>query len=211
MSNILIVDDHAVVRNGIRDFLAADRSIRAIGEASTGAEMLERLQESTWDVVVLDIGMPDRNGIDLLRHLRSVHPDTKVLVMSGFPERQYAVSVIRAGACGYLSKQSAPEDLLKAINAVVCGRCYVSAAVAELLVAGMDSNADDPLHSTLSPREFQILCKLAAGVTVSRIAAQLRISIKTVSTYRSRLLEKMQFKTNADLTTYALRSGLLAM
>lgn len=209
MTRILLADDHAVVRAGIRDFLAADKSIRDIGEASTGRETLDQLRSSVWDLVVLDINMPDRSGIDILRQIRATHAATRVLVMSGFPERQYAVNVLRAGASGYLSKDSAPEELLKAVRTVMAGRRYVSAALAELLVSDLDGNADEPLHSKLSEREFQILCKLAAGRAVSEIAAELCISVKTVSTYRSRLLEKMNFRTNADLTSYALRNGLI--
>lgn len=209
MTRVLLADDHAVVRAGIRDFLAADKSIRDIGEAGTGRETLDQLRSSAWDLVVLDINMPDRSGIDILRQIRATHPETRVLVMSGFPERQYAVNVLRAGASGYLPKDSAPEELLKAVRTVMAGRRYVSAALAELLVADLDGNADEPLHSKLSEREFQILCKLAAGRAVSEIATELCISVKTVSTYRSRLLEKMNFRTNADLTSYALRNGLI--
>ena len=209
MTRVLLADDHAVVRAGIRDFLAADHNIREIGEAATGRETLDQLRASTWDLVVLDINMPDRSGVDILRQIRATHPGTRVLVLSAFPERQYAVNVLRAGASGYLSKESAPDELLKAVRTVMAGRRYVSAALAELLVSDLDGDPNEPLHSKLSEREFQILCKLAAGRSVSEIAAELCISVKTVSTYRSRLLEKMNFRTNADLTSYSLRNGLI--
>ncbi len=209
MSRILIADDHAVVRAGIKQFLEEDSSIKAIGEATTGSETLDQLRASKWDLVVLDINMPDRSGLDVLRHIQSSHPEVKVLIMSGFPERQYAVNVLRAGASGYLPKDSPPEDILKAVHAVLAGRRYVSANLAEILVSDLDNDADKPLHARLSEREFQIFCKLAAGAAVSGIAAELCLSVKTVSTYRSRILEKMSFKSNADLTSYALRNGLI--
>jgi DNA-binding NarL/FixJ family response regulator len=209
MTRVLIADDHAVVRAGLRQFLETDQSIREIGEAATGRETLEQLRTSTWNLLLLDINMPDRSGLDVLRQVRSTHPETQVLVLSGFPERQYAVNVLRAGASGFLSKESAPEELLKAIRAVLSGRRYVSSALAELLVSELDGDAQRPLHAKLSEREFQILCKLAAGRAVSEIASELCISVKTVSTYRTRVLQKMNFKTNADLTAYALHNALI--
>ncbi|HMI37928.1 MAG TPA: response regulator transcription factor [Steroidobacteraceae bacterium] len=209
MTRVLIADDHAVVRAGLRQFLETDQSIREIGEAATGRETLEQLRNGTWDLLLLDINMPARSGLDVLRQVRSTHPDTRVLVLSGFPERQYAVNVLRAGASGFLSKESAPEELLKAVRAVLGGRRYVSSALAELLVSDLDGDAQRPLHARLSEREFQILCKLAAGRAVSEIADELCISVKTVSTYRSRVLQKMSFKTNADLTAYALHNSLI--
>lgn len=209
MARVLIADDHAVVRAGLRQFLEEDRSIVEIGEASTGREVLEALRRSRWDLLILDINMPDRSGLDILSHIRASRHETRVLVMSGLPERQYALNVLRAGARGYLSKDGAPEELLKAVRTVLEGRRYVSAALAELLVSELDQDADKPLHSRLSEREFQVLCKLAAGRAVSDIAGELCLSVKTVSTYRTRVLEKMHLETNADLTTYALRNGLI--
>jgi DNA-binding NarL/FixJ family response regulator len=209
MTRVLIADDHAVVRAGLRQFLETDPSIREIGEAATGREALEQLRIGTWNLLLLDINMPDRSGLDVLRQVRSTHPETSVLVLSGFPERQYAVNVLRAGASGFLSKESAPEELLKAVRAVLGGRRYVSSALAELLVSDLDGDAQRPLHARLSEREFQILCKLAAGRAVSEIADELCISVKTVSTYRSRVLQKMSLKTNADLTAYALHNALI--
>ena len=209
MSTVLIADDHPLVRAGIRQCLQEDSSIREIGEASTGQQTLERLRENRWDLLVLDINMPDRSGLDILKYVRTGFPDTRVLVVSGFPERQYAVNLLRAGASGYLPKESAPEELLKAVHAVMAGKRYVSANLAELLVNELDVDNDKPIHSQLSDREFQIFCKLAGGKTVSDIAAELFLSVKTVSTYRSRVLEKMRFQSNADITSYALRNGLM--
>src|SRR5882757_3198899 len=209
MANVLIADDHAILRNGLKQLLSGERSIREIGEAGSGREVLEQLQRHQWDMVLLDINMPDRSGIDILRQVRATHPETRVLVLSGFPERQYAVNVLRAGASGFLSKDSAAEELLRAVRTVLDGRRYVSTALAELLVSDLDGDAHQPLHARLSEREFQILCKLAAGRAVSAIADELCISVKTVSTYRSRILQKMNFKTNADLTAYALHNGLI--
>jgi len=209
MARVLLADDHAMVRAGLRQFLEEDRSITEIGEAASGTETLDRLRATPWDLVILDINMPDRSGLDILRHIRSGYPDTKVLVLSGFPERQYALNVLKAGAGGYLTKDCAPEDLLKAARAVLQGRRYVSAGLAEQLVADLEHNAEQPLHRRLSEREFQIFCKLAAGRAVSSIAEELFLSVKTVSTYRARILEKMSLVSNADLTAYALRNGII--
>jgi two-component system, NarL family, invasion response regulator UvrY len=209
MARVLIADDHAVVRAGLRQFLEEDRGIVEIGEASTGREALDALRRGGWDLLILDINMPDRSGLDILSHIRAAGHNTRVLVMSGLPERQYALNVLRAGARGYLSKDGAPEELLKAVRTILEGRRYVSPALAELLVSELDQDADKPLHSRLSEREFQVLCKLAAGRAVSDIAGELCLSVKTVSTYRTRVLEKMHLETNADLTTYALRNGLI--
>jgi two-component system, NarL family, invasion response regulator UvrY len=209
MTKVLIADDHAVVRSGLRQFLEADRTIREIGEAASGSETLEQLRANAWDLVILDIYMPDRSGLDILKQVRTSYPQTRVLVMSGLPERQYALNVLKAGASGYLAKDSAAEELMKAVKAVLQGRRYVSSTLAELLLSDLDQDADQPLHARLSEREFQIFSKLAAGRAVSEIATELCLSVKTVSTYRSRVLEKMSFRTNADLTTYALRNGLI--
>jgi two-component system, NarL family, invasion response regulator UvrY len=209
MVRVLIADDHALIRSGLMKLLQEDRSIREMGEAATGEQTLDRLRESRWDLLLLDINMPDRNGLDILKHVRSGFPDTRVLVLSGYPERQYARNVLRAGASGYLAKDSASEELLRAVRIVIQGRRYVSASLAELLVNDLDADADQPIHSQLSEREFQIFCKIAVGKSVSDIAEELCLSVKTVSTYRSRVLEKMSFKNNADITSYALRNGLM--
>ncbi len=209
MANVLIADDHAMVRAGIRRFLEQDHSIRQIGEASTGRDTLEMLRGGGWQLVILDINMPDKSGADILRSIQASYPDVRVLVVSGYPERQYAINMFKAGAMGFLPKESAPEEILKAVGTVLDGRRYVSAALAELLVDQLDQEADQPPHACLSEREFQIFCKIAAGRSVSEIARELSLSVKTVSTYRARVLEKMHFSTNADLTSYALRNEII--
>jgi len=209
-AKVLIADDHAVVRAGLRQMLAEDAMVGEIGEAATGQQTLDRLRERPWELLILDIGMPDRSGLDILQHVRSGYPDTRVLILSGYPERQYAINMLRAGAHGFLGKESAPDDLLKAVRVVLAGRRYLSPTMSELLISEIDSGGvDQPLHQQLSKREFQIFCKLASGSSVSGIAKELCLSVKTVSTYRSRVLEKMHFKTNADITAYALRNSLI--
>lgn len=206
---VLVADDHAMVRTGLRQFLTEERSIREVGEAATGEATLSMLRWQRWDVLILDLEMPDRSGLDILKQVRATFPDTRVLILSGYPERQYARNVLRAGASGYLSKSSPPEEVLKAVRTVMQGRRYVSTTLAELLASELDRDPEVPLHGVLSDREFQIFCKLAVGQAVSAIADELCLSVKTVSTYRTRVLEKMNFRTNADITAYALRNGLI--
>ena len=208
MTRVLIADDHALFRAGLRQFLVDALPSAEIGEAASGNEVLTCLQRQGWDMLILDINMPDRTGLDILRHVNAGHPATRVLVLSGYPERQYALNVLRAGAAGYIAKDVAPEDLLKAVRMVLQGRRYVSESLAELLLLDLD-RADKPLHSLLSDREFQIFGKLAAGHGVSEIGRELCLSVKTVSTYRTRILEKMHMKSNADLTSYALRNEII--
>jgi two-component system invasion response regulator UvrY len=208
MTRVLIADDHALFRAGLRQFLVDALPAAEIGEAASGNEVLTCLQRNGCDMLILDINMPDRTGLDILRHVTSGHPATRVLVLSGYPERQYALNVLRAGAAGYIAKDAAPEDLLKAVRMVLQGRRYVSESLAELLLLDMD-RADKPLHALLSDREFQIFGKLAVGTSVSDIGRELCLSVKTVSTYRTRILEKMRMKNNADLTSYALRNEII--
>jgi DNA-binding NarL/FixJ family response regulator len=211
VARILIADDHAVVRAGYRQFLEADSTVTEIGECDSGSATLDALRREKWDLLLMDIHMPDRSGIDILRHVVSGHPEVRVLIMSGLPEEQYARNVLRAGARGYLPKDGSAEEFMKAVRLVLSGRRYVSASLAEQMASELSSDRakDVPLHAQLSEREFQIFCKIAAGATVSSIAAELSLSVKTVSTYRTRVLEKMQFSSNADLTAYALRNGLI--
>ena len=209
MHNILIADDHAVVRAGLRQFLVDSGGVGEVAEAATGEQAMDLLRTKQFHLLILDINMPGRGGLDILKHVRASFPDTRVLIVSGFPERQYAVNVLKAGASGYLSKESAPEELIKAVQLVLSGRRYVSSTLAEQLVLDLDLDSDKPVHAVLSEREFQIFCKLATGTTVSDIARELSLSVKTVSTYRSRVLEKMRLQSNADITTYALKNGLI--
>jgi DNA-binding NarL/FixJ family response regulator len=207
--DILIADDHAVVRAGLRQFLEDSGRVGEVAEAATGQQAMDLLRAKRFDLLILDINMPGRGGLDILKNVRASFPDTRVLIVSGFPERQYAVNVLKAGASGYLSKESAPEELIKAVQIVLSGRRYVSSTLAEQLVQDLDTDSDKPAHAGLSEREFQIFCKLATGRAVSEIARELCLSVKTVSTYRSRVLEKMNLRSNADITTYALKNGLI--
>jgi len=209
MAKILIADDHPAVRAGLRQLLKEDPSVTEIGEAASADETLTCLRSGKWEMLILDINMPDRSGLDVLRNVRASHQDTKVLVLSCFSERQYGLSALKAGASGYLPKECAPEDLLTATRMILRGRRYVSPDLAEMLACDPKATSDQPLHGCLSQREFQIFCKIAAGRAVSAIARELCLSVKTVSTYRSRILEKMNLLTNADITTYALRNALI--
>lgn len=211
MSRVLIVDDHAAVRAGYRQFLESEPSITEVGEAESGNDALEQMRRKEWDLLLMDIHMPERGGLDILKHVTSGFPDVRVLVMSGLPEEQYARHVLRAGASGYLSKGGSAEEFLKAVRLVLNGHRYVSETLAESMAADLETRRDQngPLHASLSAREFQIFCKLAAGATVSGIAEELSLSVKTVSTYRSRVLEKLSFASNADMTSYALRHGII--
>ena len=209
MTRILIADDHPVVRAGIRQYLEADPGVREIGEAATGRETLDRLRAQAWDLVLLDIFMPDRSGLDILRHIQSGFPTVRVLVLSALPEKQYALSVLRAGASGYLAKDSAPEELLKAIHTVL--RAGAASAPRWLNCWLRASTTIPTARSTHGCRRANSRCSpnLPPAVRFPRLPAELLLSVKTVSTYRNRVLEKMGFKTNADLTSYALRNGLI--
>jgi two-component system, NarL family, invasion response regulator UvrY len=209
MIRILIADDHSIVRAGLRQFIAQEQDMTVAGEASTGAEALAFVRTEECDVVLLDISMPGTSGVDTLRQLKRVKPGLPVLILSGYPEKQYAVNLLRTGASGYIHKESASEQLVAAIRAVAQGRKYVSPAVAEVLADDLGGDSSQPPHTVLSEREFQIFCKLAAGKPVSKIAEELFLSVKTVSTHRARILQKMNMKTNADLTYYAIKNRLV--
>ncbi|HQU49079.1 MAG TPA: response regulator transcription factor [Casimicrobiaceae bacterium] len=209
MIRILIADDHAIVRAGLRQFIADQTDMSVAGEAATGAETVSLVRAEPYDVVLLDISMPDRNGVDTLKQLKQIRPEMPVLMLSAHAEEQYAVNLLRAGAAGYVGKDSASAQLVSAIRTVARGRKYVSPDLAQQLADGLAGDGDEPLHARLSQREFQIFCKLAAGMPVSKIANELFLSVKTVSTYRSRVLEKMGMKTNADLTYYAIKNRLI--
>ena len=209
MIRILIADDHAIVRAGLKQFIADQVDMEVAAEAASGAEAIAAVRAGDFDVVLLDISMPDKNGIDTLKTLRHVKPELPVLMLSAYAEDQYAVNLLRAGAAGYLNKEAASTQLVGAIRTVVQGRKYVSPSLAQILADGVSGDADKPLHAELSQREFQIFCKLAAGAAVSKIADELHLSVKTVSTYRTRVLEKMGMKSNADLTYYAIKNQLI--
>jgi DNA-binding NarL/FixJ family response regulator len=210
MIRILIVDDHAIVRAGLKQFIAGQIDMEVAAEAGSGAEAIAAANAATLDVVLLDISLPDQSGVDVLKRLKHTKPALPVLILSGLAERQYAINLIRAGAAGYLNKEAAASELIGAIRTVAQGRRYLSPTLSDLLAANLVGDAEKPLHSQLSEREFQIFCKLAAGSTVSQIADELFLSVKTVSTYRTRILEKMDMRTNADLTYYAIKNGLVS-
>lgn len=210
MIRILIVDDHAIVRAGLKQFIAGQIDMEVAAEAGSGAEAIAAANAATLDVVLLDISLPDQSGVDVLKRLKHTRPALPVLILSGLAERQYAINLIRAGAAGYLNKEAAASELIGAIRTVAQGRRYLSPTLSDLLAANLVGDAEKPLHSQLSEREFQIFCKLAAGSTVSQIADELFLSVKTVSTYRTRILEKMDMRTNADLTYYAIKNGLVS-
>lgn len=206
---ILIADDHQIVRAGLMQFLADQGDIQVTGEAASGDELLAMVRHDDFDVVLLDIAMPGKNGIDCLRVLRQTKPNLPVLVLSGYPEAHYAVNLLRSGASGYVSKNAPPEELLRAIRVVARGRHYLSESAADLVSSELANPGEKQLHETLSEREFQIFRKLATGESPTEIANELHLSVKTVSTYRARVLEKMNLKTNADLTYYAIKHALV--
>ncbi len=208
-TRILVADDHQIVRAGLKTLLAEYEDLSVTGEAGSGAETIKMVRESEFDIVLLDISMPDMNGVDTLKQIKRAKPQLAVLILSMHPEDQYAVNLLRAGASGYVCKEGAPEQLVTAIRTVAQGRRYVSPALGEQLAAGLNADTQRPLHIDLSEREFQVFCKLSAGQAVSAIATELFLSVKTVSTYRSRILDKMKMKTNADLTYYAIKNGLI--
>ena len=209
MLKILIADDHAIVRQGLKQMVTETRDMIVAGEASNGQELLNKIKEDDYDVVVLDITMPGRNGMDVLRQLRSERPGLPVLMLSIHPEEQYALRALRAGASGYLTKESAPDELVVAIRKVSLGGKYISSSLAEKLAFELEAGREQALHETLSDREHQVLCMIASGKTVMEIAQELSLSEKTVSTYRTRILEKMQMKNNAELTYYAIKNQLV--
>jgi two-component system invasion response regulator UvrY len=206
---ILLVDDHAVVRRGVRDILSEALGKVSFGEASKPSEAMEQLEKGEWDVVILDISLPGRGGLDTLREIKRVKPSLPVLVLSMHAEDHYALRALRAGASGYVNKESAAEDLSGAVRKVLAGGTHVSVRLAETLARSIRTDTSRPAHDRLSDRELEVLRGLAGGKTVKQIGHELALSEKTVSTYRTRLLEKMQMHTNAELIQYALREGLV--
>lgn len=209
MMRVLVVDDHPVVRKGIIHILGEDPGVETCAEAGSAAELMRRLAGERWDVVVLDINLPDRNGLEVLRDLKAAHPHIPVLVLSVYPEDQYAVMALKAGAAGYLPKDGLAEELLTALHKVVAGGRYITQYLAERLAENLLSPAEEHPHQRLSEREFQVLLGLASGKRLKDIARDMNLSVKTVSTYRARMLDKMGLENNAQLTQYALRHGLL--
>lgn len=209
VSKVLIVDDHAVVRAGLKQMLSGAADLSVVDEAESGAEALEKVRHNDYAIVVLDIAMPGKSGLDTLKEIKLERPNLPVLMLSMYPEDQYAIRVLRSGASGYLTKECVPEELTTAVRVVAKGRKYVSPSLAERLALNLESESKQELHELLSDREFQVLCLIAAGRTLAEMADELSISVKTVSTYRGRLLEKMQLKNNAELTSYAIQYHLI--
>jgi len=206
---VFIADDHAIVREGLKQILAEQRDIVVAGEAENGLDAVKLFRRAKPHVMLLDISLPDRNGIEVLKQIKDDKPDLAVLMLSMHREDQYAIRALKAGAAGYLTKQSAPRELVQAIRQVAGGQKYVSAALAQALANSVGSDHEAPVHDSLSDREFQTLTMIASGKTVSEIARDLSLSVKTVSEYRARLLSKMKLKTSAELTTYAIRNQLV--
>jgi DNA-binding NarL/FixJ family response regulator len=207
---VLIADDHAIVREGLKQILADTKNIVVAGHAENGLDAIRLARENSCDVLLLDISMPDRNGIEILKQIKKESPQIAVLMLSMHREDQYAIRSLKAGAAGYLNKQSAPAELVNAILQVATGRKYISAALAQELANQINDDHQTPLHETLSDREYQTLTMIASGKTVSDIAEELKLSVKTISMYRSRLLQKMKLRHNAELTHYAIKNRLVS-
>lgn len=205
---VLIVDDHAIVRAGLKQILLEHPEPITVLEAGDGAEAMRLLRSHDCDVLLLDIALPGKNGIELLAQIKTEWKKLPVLILSMYPEDQYAVRALRAGAAGYMTKESAPDELLDAIRKVSSGGRYINPKVAEVLAFELDSFGEKSPHTLLSNREYDVMCRIASGKTVSEIAEEMALSVKTVSTYRTRILEKMKMKHNAELTHYAVKHGL---
>jgi DNA-binding NarL/FixJ family response regulator len=206
---VFIADDHAIVREGLKQILAETRDIVVAGEAENGLDAIKLFRKSECQVMLLDISLPDRNGIEVLKQIKKEKPELAVLMLSMHREDQYAIRALKAGAAGYLTKQSAPKELVTAIRQVSSGLKYISAALAQELANHVNDDHEAPLHETLSDREYQTLTMIASGKTVGTIAKELSLSVKTVSEYRARLLVKMKLKNSAELTHYAIKNQLI--
>ena len=210
MIRMIIVDDHDVVRMGMKQVFDSRVDMEVAAEARTGADAIDLIRRQTFDVALVDLSLPDMSGVDVLARARSIRPEMAVLIVSGYPVDQYAIDILKSGASGFVPKDAPPQNLLAAVIAASQGRRYVSPRVADQLARSLAGPAvDKPQHSILSKREFQIFFRLASGQSVSDIAKELFVSVKTVSTYRSRILVKMDFKSNADITRYAVRNQLI--
>ncbi len=209
MIKILVVDDHAVVRAGVQYFIAQVPDMCIEGEAATAQEAIRLMRAQDWDIVLLDINMPDKSGVEVLKQIKREKPELPVLILSMHPESRYAVQILRSGASGYVQKEALAEELVTAIQTILRGHKYISHTVAELLTTEVDANGDKPLHETLSKREYEIFYKLCQGHGVTKIADELCLSVKTVSTYRARVLQKMNMENNAGIIYYAIKQNLI--
>ena len=208
MIRVLIADDHTIVRQGLKRILAETPDMNVTGEAENGVEALKKIREGGWDVVLLDVSMPGRNGVDTLKQIVSENRAVRVLILSMYPEDQYAVRLLKAGASGYMTKETAPEELVQAIRKIAQGKKYISPMLAELLLDELDGDSEKLPHERLTDREYQVFRMLGSGRTVSEIAESMSLSVKTISTHRAHILGKMKLKNNAELTLYALQNGL---
>ena len=206
---VLIADDHDIVRQGIKTIISDVSDINVVGEAESGDEVLKKIQELDFDVLIMDYDMPDRNGLDTLIELKTIKPQLPVIILSMFPEDHYGVRFLKAGASGYLGKSNVTQQLVEAIRRVVNGHKYISPNLADKLVSELYKDSERPLHENLTDREFQVFCFIASGKRLKAIAEELHLSINTVSTYRSRILEKMEMKNNSDLIHYAIKNALI--
>lgn len=209
MLRVLVADDHAVVRQGLKRILMEEFGPVTFGEACNSQELMEAIRKQEWDILILDITMPGKSGLDALKEIRQIRPGLPVLVLSMHPEDQFAVRVLKAGAAGYMTKERAPEELISAIKKALAGGKYVSSSLAERLAFNLEEEGEKTPHEMLSDREYEVLCMIASGKTVGEIADILYLSVKTVSTYRARILEKMKMRTNAELTHYAIKNRLV--
>jgi two-component system, NarL family, invasion response regulator UvrY len=209
MIHIVIADDHPIVLKGLKEILSEEPDMKIVGEGQNGQNVLDLVQKHGCDIVIMDITMPGRNGLDVLRDLKQEHPRLPVLILSMHPEEQYGVRALKAGAAGYLTKESAPDRLILAVRKIVSGGKYVSPTLAEKLAFDLDRGSLKPPHEYLSDREYQVMTLIASGKTVGDIAGELNLSVKTISTYRMRILEKMKMKSNAELTYYAIKNDLV--
>lgn len=210
MIRIAIIDDHAIVRAGLKQYFSEQVDLTVVAEAANGRDAIDIVRKGDVDVILMDLSMPDQSGVDALAAIKARAPDLPVLILSGFPEEHYATTLLRQGASGYLNKDCDPEEIVKAIRTVYRGRKYITAGVAELLADGLGGgSADRPAHEQLSEREFQVFLRLAKGETIGHMANSMSLSVKTVSTYRTRVMEKMKLESNSDLTYYALKNGLI--
>lgn len=209
MIKILIADDHTIVREGLKQIISDIAGMEVTDEATNGNEAIRKVREGGFDIVLLDISMPGKSGLETLKEIRVEDQALPVLILTMHPEEQYAVRALKAGASGYLTKESAPDELITAIRKVSNGGKYISASLAETLAIHLLADTDKPLHETLSDREYQVLCKISSGKAISEIAREMILSVKTISTYRARILEKMGMKSNAELTYYAIKNELV--